>query len=295
MIPKALSHWTLEVVSELLSKGYYESEEFDFKEQLPDVRDDPGKGRLRRTCCAFANSDGGFLVYGVSDDASKSPEDRLVGVDKALDFPVLFGNFPADCQPSIDWTFQNPPLELKRRRVLHIVQIPKSWKAPHATGDADGGWRFMKRTNRGNQGMDVDEIRSAFLGFYEKRLKLQLLRSELVTIKEQARSTFIEDDKELETRHSLVTFSMTVLETVISDTYTMLAEDPTILSTLSSLRQELALANNKIQLLFGIVILPMSNKAQTVRQHNEFMRGKSKRIVDLCEAAIQNLDEILKS
>ncbi len=295
MIPRVLSDWTLEVVSELLSKGYYESEEFDFKKQLPHSQDNDGKGRLRRTCCAFANSGGGFLAYGVSDDASKSPEARLVGVDKALDFPVQFGEFPADCQPSIDWTFQNPPLELEGDRVLHIVQIPRSWKAPHATGEAGSGWRFTKRTNRGNQGMDIDEIRSAFLGFYEKRLKLQLLRSELEAMKEQARSTFIEDDKELETSYSLVTFSMTVLETVLSDTYTILAENPTILSTLSSLRKELNLANNKIQLLFGIVGMPMSNKAQTVRQHNEFMRGKSRRIVDLCEAAIQNLDEILKS
>lgn len=295
MIPRVLSDWTLEVVSGLLSKGYYESEEFDFKEQLPDGRDDPGKGRLRRTCCAFANSDGGFLVYGVSDDPSKSPEDRLVGMDKALDFPVHFGNFPADCQPSIDWAFQNPPLELQGGRVLHIVQIPKSWKAPHATGNADSGWRFVKRTNKGNQGMDVDEIRSAFLGFYEKRIKLQLLRSELEAMKEQARNAFIEDDKDIETLFSLVTFSMTVLETVLSDTYTILAEDQNILGTLTSLRQELRIANNEIQLFFSVAEMPMSNTAQRVRQHNEFMRGKSKRIVDLCDTAIQNLDEILKS
>ena len=79
--------------------------------------------------------------------------------------------------------------------------------------------------------MDVDEISSAFLGLYEKRLKLHLLRSELEAMKEQARITFIEDDKILETNYSLVTFSMIVLETVLSDTYTILAENPNILAT----------------------------------------------------------------
>jgi predicted HTH transcriptional regulator len=175
MIPQQLSDWSIESISEILITGRFETETFDFKEKLPDSKDEKAKERLRKTCCAFANSDGAFIVFGILDDKSKPPEKRLVGLSPNNDFPEHFGNYPRSCAPSIYWTFLNPPLPLPDGNILHIVHIPKSWKAPHATGDSDNGWNFTKRTNKGNEGMGIEEIRSGFLGYYEKRLKLQLL------------------------------------------------------------------------------------------------------------------------
>jgi predicted HTH transcriptional regulator len=43
-------------------------EGFDFKAMLPHSKDTEGKGRLRRDVAAFANSNGGFLVFGVKDN-----------------------------------------------------------------------------------------------------------------------------------------------------------------------------------------------------------------------------------
>jgi predicted HTH transcriptional regulator len=167
MIPRTLTDWSVNAVVDLLRKGLFETDNFDYKELLPHKNDKTGKDRLQRTCCAFANSDGGFIVYGISDDRTQNPEDRLVGLPKDQDFPQLFGNYPRNCVPFIEWNFLNPPLPLKSGNVLHVVQIPKSWKAPHATGDRDSGWRFTKRTNQGDEGMTIEEVRSAYLGLYD--------------------------------------------------------------------------------------------------------------------------------
>ena len=67
MLPTSLDDWTLNVVIELLQTGAFESEHFDYKEMLPHSGDQGAKDRLRKTCCAFANTDGGFIVFGVSD------------------------------------------------------------------------------------------------------------------------------------------------------------------------------------------------------------------------------------
>jgi predicted HTH transcriptional regulator len=181
MIPKSLTEWSIPGITNLLIQGYYETEFFDFKEMLPPSRDDADKIRLSKSCCAFANSSGGFLVFGVKDDKSLPPTNRLVGFDPSFDFPEQFGSYPKNCNPSIAWNFLNPPLQLENGRVIHIVEIPRSWNAPHCieSGGSKGPdliRRFIKRTNKGNEDMSYEEVRMAFLQYYEKRLKLQLLQ-----------------------------------------------------------------------------------------------------------------------
>jgi hypothetical protein len=293
MLPKQLADWTVQVVLDLLRTGMFESELFDYKVTLPHAKDDGGKDRLRRSCCAFANSDGGFLVFGISDDKTKSPESRLVGLDNHLDFPEQFGNYPHTCSPSINWDFQNPPLSLESGRVLHVVYIPKSWIGPHAQGSPTTGWRFAKRTNKGDEDMAIEEVRSAFLGYYEKRLKLQLLRSELTSLREAAAGACIVEEDRIGTHYSLESFDTRVIESVIGDTYSITAGYPDLLTLLSRIRHTTKIANNKIRIFFGKVQLPLTNLSQEIRGHNEFMRPKCEEIMALCEKGVDSLKQIL--
>ena len=172
--PKTLDEWNLEIVKNLLEKGYYETESFDFKEKLPDTRDSSKKDDLRKDCCAFANSQGGFIIFGISDNRNLSVNDRLIGLEKDIDFTAQFGAFPQTCKPSVLWDFKNPPIELENNKVIHVIQISRSWEMPHCL-DSDNKFIFPKRTNKGNEFMNYEEIRMNFLQFYEKRLKLGLL------------------------------------------------------------------------------------------------------------------------
>jgi hypothetical protein len=296
MLPAQLSDWDVDAIVNLLSTKMFESENFDYKEALPDPRDVEAKNRLCAACCAFANSSGGFLVFGIDDNKSKSPTDRLVGLDSDLDFPEHFGNFPRKCDPSVHWRFRNPALPLASGRVIHVVEVPKSWRAPHAYGEASKGWRFTKRTNKGNEDMSMEEIRLAFLGHYEKRLKLQLLRSELVTLKAIASDAF-RDPIMLEKKgeYSLASFDITVVETTISDTYSITANYPSLLEKLSMIRLVARECNNKIQIFFGQLALPLSNLGNIIDFHNRWMKPKCEKMAETCGEAIRQLDILIAS
>src|SRR5579872_6139900 len=196
MIPRTFDEWNIDAIRHLLEQGYYEAETFDFKQMLPHKNGEEDKLRLIKTCCAFANSAGGFLIFGVKDAKSGgTPESRLVGVDSTYDLPEQFGSYPQKCTPSVEWNFKNPPIQLEDGNVIHIIHISRSWNAPHCLerqGKGSDGLRcFIKRTNKGNEDMSYEEIRMAFLQYYEKRLKLQLLRSELENIKHHAEELII--------------------------------------------------------------------------------------------------------
>ena len=293
MRPVLLEDWNLEVVRELLRTGAFESESFDYKEMLPHAKNGKDKARLRRTCCAFANSEGGFIVFGVRDSRSSPVDQRIVGIDKNCDFPERFGNFPRGCEPTIDWTFRNPPLELEDSKVLHVVHIPKSWRAPHATGSRDTGWVYTKRTNKGNENMNTDEIRTAYLGYYEKRLKLQLLRSELSMLAEMAGNSYYTDTERISTSYSLMSFDSRVIESIIADTYSITAKETEFISLLGEVRQAVSIANNLLRIFFSTVNLPMSNMKGVVKRHNLGMEKVCVRLVSLCERALTELDRIL--
>lgn len=293
MAPKSLAEWSVEAITALLVAGNYESEEFDFKQSLPHARDDTGKVRLRAACCAFANSGGGYLVFGIDNDKTKPPQDRLVGLDQGLDFPASFGDYSRLCAPSVYWTFRNPPLTLPSNRKIHVVYIPRSWRAPHAVGDADQGWRFPKRTNKGTEGMTTEEIRTAFLTFYEKRLRLQLLDAELMALQESSKVAYVNRVEEIESKYSLVTFEMQTIDAVVADTYPLTAGHSALLATLRQLRQAVIVANNKARIFYSTATLSFTKKGKMIREHNEFMAHACARIGELADRARTLLQPLL--
>lgn len=185
MIPETLEEWTLDVVERLLAQGVFESDRFDFKEMLPQAKGHSEKLRLRKTCAAFANSGGGFLVFGVKDEKGLSVADRLVGLDPTFDFPVQFGSFPSGCEPTVDWTFRNPAVALASGRLVHVVHVPRGARRPHGLDD-EGRWYFTKRTNKGNEAMSYGEIQSAFRARGEKLAKVRFVRAEIEHVRETA-------------------------------------------------------------------------------------------------------------
>ncbi len=175
MIPKALEEWTLDTISQLLTGGYKEAESFDFKESLPEKSNHKQKLDLAKDCCAFANSSGGFLVFGVSDDISVSVEERLKGIT-AKEFLTDFGNYPSQCTPSVKWNYKNPPIPLENGNTIYVIEILKSWDAPHCYEDnhkfvANQWYCLPKRTNKGNEHMSYEEVRMSFSSILRKTVE----------------------------------------------------------------------------------------------------------------------------
>lgn len=293
MIPRNLEDWTEELIIEMLQTGIFESEHFDYKETLPHTNDQAAKDRLKKTCCAFANTDGGYLVFGVSDDRKLPPKDRLIGLPKELDFPERFGNYPKNCFPSIYWHFKNPPITLASGGLIQVVYIPASPESPHATGHIENGWQFMKRTNKGNEPMAPDEIRLRFLSFYEKRIKLELLKAELEMLRDRAKSGYVGDESAASTSLSIVTFDTHVIDTVLSDTFVLVSRVPTLVKIVGEIRVLVRMAANSFGTVSHMLYQGYTNKEETFRNHNMRLKGVYTRIEELCGAALQELDVLL--
>jgi hypothetical protein len=292
MILRSLGGWTVEIILSLLERGVHESELFDFKERLPHPRNNSDKDRLVKACAAFANSEGGYLVFGVKDDRAIPARDRLTGIASSDDFPERFGNYPAQCSPSVVWNFKNPPLDLSPGKQVHIIELPASSRAPHSCGNAEEGWTFPKRTNKGTEFMSYGEGQTMFLGYHEKRIKLRLLRSELSQIIEDAQGLMIPQEK-IETHYGQGGFTLGVLETVLADTYSILASSPDLLATMSKLRSFVGTVNAEMDRWQAQAVIPMSNKPALARAHNEFVMPRCERIADAAAEAVGLLDQII--
>ena len=299
MVPEALEAWNIKTLTDLLTKGYFESEDFDFKECLPRNNDGDGKNRLVKTCCAFANSGGGFLIFGVSDNTSIPAQHRLVGIDSNVDFPEHFGIFPQKCMPNVQWDFKNPPISLENGNVIHVIYIPQSWNAPHSFEKSDNSRYFVKRTNKGNEPMSYEEIRMAFLQYYEKRMKLQLLLAELRNIKNHAENDLIiTGGWDVKIRYGMGEFGLSVIETVLADTYTIIAEHQDLLEAITEIRNRCRIVNDLLRIFYrnATVGWARSNVKpdDEIEKHNYNVESECRIIIYTCNRALSHLENIMK-
>ncbi len=300
-VPHALNEWTLDIIEEIISKGIFETDAFDFKKCLPVKDDDQGKKRLRKTIAAFANSGGGFLVYGIDDDKRISGKDRMIGMDIAYDFPACFGNYPASCQPSVEWNFLNPPIRIRNKgNVLHICEIKSTWKRPHVIEEDRGVFIFPKRTNKGNEDMTYFEIKSAFQEAEYRRTKLALLISEIEhlimsanRLLENVPATITSPDG---TAHWAwaTRYSTMLLDMVLGDAYTFISENPELWKLLCQIRESASYSNAICEAFSNVVYIAMDNRESIIQNQYYRVRGSATIIIESSQKAIDSLKKLLK-
>ena len=108
---------------ELVTRGV-ESDELDYKaHQSWNTMSRTARGKIVRHLTAFANTNGGFLVVGVGEDASGYPGD-LQGLsdEESSSFdPSKVGAFVNSCiEPPIDFTIERPVINGKRYAVFVV-------------------------------------------------------------------------------------------------------------------------------------------------------------------------------
>ena len=245
MLPETLDEWTLAAIKELVRSGYQESESFDFKWQLPHPKANKEKAGLEDDCCAFANSNGGFLVFGVQDAQKATGEDRIVGISLP-DFQSKFGNYPAACQPSVNWQLKPNPIHLHDGKLIQVIYIPSSFRGPHAV-ERDDKWVFKKRTNKGNEDMSYDEIRLAFLHHHDRLRRVTLLKAELEEIRYEAQQHLLMIDGQ--NTNFPARFELSVLDDLWSDIYPILHASPEITESITQLRRLCRTVNRNAEII----------------------------------------------
>ena len=272
MIPEKLDSWNIQIIKAILSMGVFENDLFDLKEKLPDPRDEQGKERIKKTSAAFANSNGGFLVFGVKDSKGLDLEQRLVGIDKSFDFPERFGAHVSHINPSIEWEFLNPPIDIGHEKVIHVVRVNCNYAGPHSL-QINNINSFPKRTNRGNEEMSYLEIKMAFLNFYERKIKINLLTAELYNLSKRCVEMQISTEQQASS-YSLVTLNGNIIESLLPEIYLIIANDLVLLENLSALRGQLNVLENKCRIFYSAASMPLTDQGKITLAHNQFVQGK---------------------
>jgi predicted HTH transcriptional regulator len=174
VIPHNLEGWTLPIVQTVAAAGVFENDVFDLKAALQHPE------HQRKTVAAFANTAGGFLVFGVTNDR------EVIGVANS-ELPRDFGSrLTTGVEPSIEYGFA-PPLRLSSDKAVVVCHVPKSKRGPHAVL-VNNAWVFLKRGPSGsNEPMTYTEIRFSFVEAAGRRSYLLLLKNELERVEAYAR------------------------------------------------------------------------------------------------------------
>ncbi len=151
------------------NESYHESEYLEYKRELTlltaATKEDKKRERaeFRADVCAFANSEGGYLIFGIQEDDG-CPH-SIVGIDlneKSTDKFKL--NRTDDLNgiqpklPTVDYKF----IRLENGRFVVIMQIKHDNFSPYIFLENEKDYRIYKRYVNGKRVMMYSEIRQMF-------------------------------------------------------------------------------------------------------------------------------------
>jgi hypothetical protein len=254
--PSRLQDWTLELVREIAASGMTENDWFDLKRDLQAKVD-----HQRKVVAAFANTQGGFLVFGVTNG-------RIVQGVENSELPRDFGNkLKQDLSPSVAFRFANP-LRVSETAFVWICEVPRSQRGPHAVNVNDH-WVFPRRTESGsNVSMNVEEIRLAFQDTEMRRSKLALVASELELIEAIAKRLLDNTPKRPLPGVNYWTFvtryPTTLLDTLLGDAFALLASDTETWGALAFLRDAVRNSNTAAKHLGDLALMSRTGKERDI-------------------------------
>lgn len=160
MITKPLTRLTEADLRRLIDEKVPESKQIEYKRELPEGGD-KGTVNFLRAVTAFANTQGGDLLYGIEAKdgipVGLSPL-TMISEDQVLQ---RFENLCRDgVEPRLTGV-QYKFISLDGGGSALVVRIPKSWSVPHRVS-AGNHAHFYGRNSAGAYQLDVAELRQAF-------------------------------------------------------------------------------------------------------------------------------------
>lgn len=139
-----------------------EGEYFDFKKDAYIKQNDKWRLDLCTDVSAFANANGGLIICGMTAKNGVADDICGLGANTDLDAERLRLRQVVDngISPQIPGLrFQDVILSDPNKAVALVIQIPRSFTAPHRIEHSK---QFKIRRSNGNDDMSVDELRRAF-------------------------------------------------------------------------------------------------------------------------------------
>jgi hypothetical protein len=161
-LEKPLDMISEEDLKRLIENQVLEKKGLDYKLTLPS-NSDGDKKEFLADVSSFANSGGGDIIYGISQDNRTGLPKELLGVDSPnIDQETLrLESMVRDgIEPRIP-SIATHPVRLPNSKTAIILRIQKSWVAPHRI-NLKNDRRFYARSSNGKYELDVGELRNAF-------------------------------------------------------------------------------------------------------------------------------------
>ncbi len=160
MITKSITDLSSDDLTELVTNSVEEGRQLDFKRELPGSADSD-KRELCADVSSFANTAGGYLLFGVDEtNGAASAVPGLPDINPDAMILRLEQILSAGIDPPIPGIACRP-VSMDSGEVVIAVHVPRSWRAPHLV-KYSGSFRLYARSSRGKQPLDAQEIRRVF-------------------------------------------------------------------------------------------------------------------------------------
>jgi hypothetical protein len=288
-LPLHLEDWTYETVEHLVQTHDFEPGIFDYKDVLnPTGTDEHYKenhrNSIRRTVCSMANTDGGFIIFGVKDrknvQGTDTLEDRIPGIPLNGELLSEFGSKIAVLQPDVhcEPIPQAIPVPHRPGKGIFVVRIPQSQRRPHMVFFEGGrGGIYYKRGEHGAAvAMSHSEVREQMMYTEERMKKVTLLRLELAQY--MRITAYVKSD----TVWTLYRFDVSAFKVLLAEICGLLPAN--ILSTMLDIPQEANIMNRRLEQVYG----QQHNTYPSISEIHGYLNG----FCDLCKKCEISLEHI---
>jgi hypothetical protein len=160
---------TFQEIEDFLNEGHPESDRLDYKAEMVDTVAD--------AMVAFANTGGGIVIAGVSEDKSTKKPDKWEGVPQNNPLGTLANYVSMLCSPAVRYevaSIENP----RTQKPLILIHVSQSLRRPHKTRERG----VLARVDDQNRPADIDSIRRWVLWSEADQAEAdnRLMRSQLV-------------------------------------------------------------------------------------------------------------------
>lgn len=148
-------------LEQLIQGGETEGRTLEFKRALP-ASSDKDKQELCADVSAMANTQGGYVLFGVDED-DRAAAKALVGIpSESVDREILrlSATLRSGVEPPIPACTMHA-VSIDGQRSVLVVQVERSWRTPHLVKCGDS-FRMYIRESRGKRMLDEREIRAGY-------------------------------------------------------------------------------------------------------------------------------------
>lgn len=276
-----LSDWSVDWVTEILDTDREEDTFLEFKADINPINPrDPKEANhhtynIRKALTSFANTLGGFVVFGISDKQKALGWARLCGIASSKEFGKQLTNKASGGKVIPGVTFEGPALfdisHAGKAYTVAVVKIPAGELKPYAlVTDNDGMLHFWMRGTQTAVAMTYPSLTRAVEESTQLRNWLAALYLDCEYIDTFADQMVIAD-QDRETSIPVVRINALVNSEQSTQVISLVPNDVEMVRLIWALRKHIDLVNSYRDMMVQRRALPLSNANAENRKDNDFI------------------------